>query len=107
MSDIQRLTDAIIAFRDERGWDKNQSPKEWVLSLLIESAELGEHFQWKDGKDLENHLKANKVPISEELSDVLYHVLYIARNLDIDIIDAFEKKMKKNAKKYPAKKSSQ
>lgn len=104
MSDIQRLTDAIIAFRDERGWDKNQSPKEWVLSLLIESAELGEHFQWKEGKELEDYLTASKEPIADELSDVLYHVLYISRNLDIDIVHALEQKMKKNAIKYPASK---
>jgi len=102
MSDIQRLTDIIIAFRDARGWDKNQSPKEWVLSLLIESAELGEHFQWKDGKELETYLKENNEHVADELSDVLYHVLYISRNLDIDLIKAFEKKMEKNALKYPA-----
>lgn len=43
--------------------------------------------------------------IGEELADVLYWVLLMSHDLDIDVIKALEKKIQKNAEKYPVEKS--
>jgi NTP pyrophosphatase (non-canonical NTP hydrolase) len=47
----------------------------------------------------------SKEEISEELADVLYWVLLMSHDLNIDILKSLEKKIKKNESKYPVEKS--
>ena len=51
------------------------------------------------------YIETNQQDIAEELADVLYWVLLISHDLEIDIKQALEKKMKKNAEKYPLEKA--
>ena len=39
-SDLQRLTEAILAFRDERDWKQFHSLRHLIVSLNLEAAEL-------------------------------------------------------------------
>jgi NTP pyrophosphatase (non-canonical NTP hydrolase) len=54
---------------------------------------------------MERYIKEHKEDIAEELMDVLYWVLLMAHDLDIDIRGSFERKMVKNSKKYPIEKA--
>jgi dCTP diphosphatase len=56
-------------------------------------------------KKLKQHLGKNIDGVSDELADVLYWVLLMAHDLKIDLPTALNKKMKKNAAKYPIEKS--
>ncbi len=105
MSDIQELTDQVLKFRHERDWEQFHAPKDLALSLVLEAAEVLEHFQWKNGDELKKYLAENKDKIGEELSDVLYWILLLSHDLGIDIKAEFKKKMDHNAKKYPVKKA--
>jgi NTP pyrophosphatase (non-canonical NTP hydrolase) len=105
MKTIEDLTKKVIAFRDERDWAQFHNPKDVAISLALEAAELLEHFQWKNPEEIKKHVKAHKLAVSEELADVLYWVLLLGRDLDIDLGDAVAKKLIKNAKKYPVKKA--
>jgi dCTP diphosphatase len=105
MNDLEKLQKQIVEFRDERNWKQFHNPKDMALSLLLEAAELLEHFQWKNGQEIADHLESNKTDISEELSDVFYWVLLIAHDLDIDLPKALDKKMSKNVAKYPVDKA--
>ena len=102
---IQKLQKQIIKFRDDRDWAQFHNPKDVAISLSLEAAEVLEHFQWKSKEEIEKYVKENKEHIEEELSDVLYWVLLISHDLDIDIIKALMKKMKKNEEKYPVEKA--
>lgn len=104
MSDIKDLTDIILKFRKERDWQQFHKPKDCAISLALEAAEVLEHFQWKDEKEIENYLKNYKEHIGDELADVLWWVLLMSYDLNIDLKDAFVKKMKKNEVKYPVEK---
>lgn len=106
MADIKNLQKKVIAFRDARDWKQFHNQKDMALSLLLEAAEVLEHFQWQATKnDIDVYVKKHKKEIGEELADVLYWVLTMSHDLDIDLKQAFEQKMQKNAKKYPVKKS--
>jgi len=102
---LKQITKKIVAFRDARDWKQFHNPKDMALSLVLEAGEVMEHFQWKNAKEMQGHVKKNKVEIGEELADVLYWVLLMSSDLNIDILDAVEKKLKKNAEKYPIAKS--
>ena len=99
------IQDKAVAFRDARDWKQFHNPKDVVLSLVLEATEVMEHFQWKSAKEMEKYVRSHKAEIGDELADVLYWIAIIAKDLRINLFDAFEKKMKKNEKKYPIKKS--
>ena len=99
------LTDMVLRFRDERQWAQFHNPKDMAISLSLEAAELLELMQWKNGAALEQHLSAKRKETGEELADVLYWTLLIARDLKIDLAAAFKQKMASNALKYPIDKA--
>lgn len=105
MSDLDELQKKVIAFRDARNWKQFHNPKDLTISLLLEAAELLEHFQWKSPEEMKEHVTRNKEDVSEELADVFYWVLLVANDLDIDLARAFDKKMLQNEKKYPVEKA--
>lgn len=96
---IAELRQKLKDFREPRGWT-SEDPKDMALSLVLESAELLEYFQWKSGKEVEEEARLHGA-ICDELADIIWWVLAIAERLDIDVSQAFVRKMFKNAKKYP------
>jgi NTP pyrophosphatase (non-canonical NTP hydrolase) len=76
-----------------------------AISLSLEAAELLEHFQWKGPQEVHRHAKTAKTAILDELADVLYWVLLLSHDLDIDVMEALDKKLKKNAQKHPVSKT--
>jgi NTP pyrophosphatase (non-canonical NTP hydrolase) len=95
----------IRKFIDDRDWDQFHNPKDLSISLSLEAAEVLEHFQWKDLQEMNHYAKENKNEVGEELADVLYWVLLLANKLDIDLVEAFKLKMRKNENKYPIAKA--
>jgi len=104
-SDLQTLQNLITRFRDERNWKQFHNPKDTSLSLVLEATEVMEHFQWKNYKEMMEHVREHKKEIGEELADVLYWVLLMSHDLNIDIKDALEKKLIITKRKYPVKKA--
>ncbi len=105
MASINDLTKRIIAFRNARDWKQFHNPKDVSLSLVLEATELMEHFQWKSKEEMEKYVVTNKTDISEELADVLYWVLLMSKDLNIDVLKALERKIKINEDKYPVSKA--
>lgn len=105
MSQIKKLQEEIKKFNLKRDWIQFHNPKDMSLSLLLEASELLEHFQWKNGEDMEKYILENKDKLAEELADIFYWVVYMSDRLDIDIEQSLKKKMKKNKEKYPIEKS--
>lgn len=104
-SDIKKLTDRIVAFRDARDWKQFHNPKDLAISLVLEAGEVMEHFQWKNKEEMEKHVDSHRKEIGEELADVLYWVLLMSKDLNIDVSKALELKMEINEEKYPEEKS--
>lgn len=105
MLTTDKLTKKIIAFRESRDWKQFHNPKDVALSLVLEAGEVMEHFQWKNKEEVEQYVKGYKDEIGEELADVLYWVLLMSHDLKIDILEALDKKIEKNEKKYPIEKA--
>ena len=95
----------IRKFRDERDWMQFHDPKNLAVSLVIEAAELLEHFQWKDKAQAERHALENKDAVGEEIADVAIYLLELADNLGIDLEKAILAKLDRNAEKYPVAKA--
>ena len=102
---IQALTERVLRHRDERHWAQFHTPKELAISLCVESAELLSLMQWKTGADLDTTVASKLPQIRDELADVLHSVLLLASDLKVDLGQALEEKLAKDAQKYPIQKA--
>lgn len=94
---MKDITQKIIEFRNDRGWEKNDKPETLAKSIIIEAAELLENYQW--GSE-----HADMVNVKEEIADVVIYAFAMAHDLGFDMEEIIEEKLKKNAIKYPKKK---
>jgi len=100
---LNKLQKKVARFRDERNWRQYHNPKNLVLSILIEAAELAEHFQWETPDEAEKHGKnvKKKHEIAMELADVLIYCLQLADVTGIDPGKAILEKLDFCEKKFP------
>lgn len=99
MSDIKKITDKLIEFRNERDWEQFHNPKDLAIAINIESSELLEEFLWKKSEDA----KIEKV--KEELADVFAYAFLLADKYDFDVKQIVLDKIKSNGEKYPIDKA--
>lgn len=102
MNELEVLRVRISNFADERDWNQFHSPKNLSMALIVEAAELVEHFQWMKQKDSFALTGDKLAAVEEELADILVYLIRMADQLDIDLISAARKKIKSNEAKYPA-----
>lgn len=91
---FQELKDELAAFRAERGWT-GLTPRSQAISIVLEAAELVEHFQWDE------YDPARKMAIADELADVLTYCFGLANELGIDIVTVYRDKLERTRQKYP------
>lgn len=99
---FKNLTSDISSFIAERDWQQFHSPKNLVMALSVETAELTEIFQWQTEKDSYTPNSATHARIEEEIGDIMIYLTTIAEKFNINPIEAAVKKVAKNRKKYPA-----
>ena len=99
------LRDTLRAFTREREWDRYHTPKNLAMALIVEAAELAEHFQWLTAEESQSPQDGKREKIREELADVLIYLVELADTLDIDLAAAARDKIGKNALKYPVEKA--
>lgn len=102
---IKEVIEQIRQFRDERDWMQFHDPKSMAASIVIEAGELLEHFQWKDKDEAEEYVKTHKGEIADEMADVAAYLFEMSDNLGIDLLEAVNSKLQKNAAKYPVEKA--
>ena len=102
ITDLTSLRDALRAFCAARDWHRYHTPKNLVMALSVEAAELVEHFQWATPEESLALTPDKRAAVADEIADVLIYLTELADVLGIDPIAAARDKIIKNAAKYPA-----
>lgn len=105
--DVKSLQRRLRDFAAARDWQSYHVPKNLAMALMVEAAELLELFQWQtlaESRVLTRDAH-NKERVADEVADVLLYLLQLADHTGVDIDEAVERKLRKNAEKYPAKHS--
>ena len=106
MSDsLTDLTEQLERFARDRDWQQFHSPKNLASALVVEAAELLEHFQWLTEEQSRQLPSDKRDAVSAEIADVLLYAIQLASALKIDPIAAAQAKLKLNEQKYPADKA--
>ena len=99
--DLTKLRDTLRAFCAERDWRRYHTPKNLVMALSVEAAELVEHFQWSTAAESLSPSPEKKGEVADEIADVLIYLVELADVLGIAPLAAARLKITKNAVKYP------
>jgi NTP pyrophosphatase (non-canonical NTP hydrolase) len=102
ITDLATLRDALRVFCAARDWHCFHTPKNLVMALSVEAAELVEHFQWATPEESQNLSPEQRAEVADEIADVLIYLTELADVLGIDPIAAAREKIVKNSVKYPA-----
>jgi len=91
---IYELTQAMHQFVNEKGWydpesPRPQTPKNLATSLIVEAAEVLEHFQWDEKTP-------DPAGLASELADVALYLLQLASISNIDLEKAVLDKLAVN-----------
>ena len=104
MESLEQIKTRLREFAAERDWDQFHSPKNLAMALIVEAAELVEHFQWLT-EDQSQTLPAEKLAEVElEIADIQIYLIRLADKLGVDMEKAVNAKIELNEKKYPADK---
>ena len=88
-----KLIELIKEFREARKWNNN-SEASLVKSIVVESAELLEHFQFQE-KEYDKELVCN------ELADILIYCHALCIKLDVTPEEIVSNKLIDVARRYP------
>lgn len=92
--DLETLTQAMHDFVHAKGWyDDNtkrpQTPRNLAISLMLESSEVLELYQWSE-------TPPDRAELAAELADVMLYLLQLASVSDIDLGQAVMDKLRVN-----------
>jgi dCTP diphosphatase len=99
---ISTLQLRLREFAQARDWEKFHSPKNLVMALTVEAAELQEIFQWLGESQAAALDATQRERVAEEMADVLLYLCRLADVVKIDLEQAALAKLQRNAEKYPA-----
>ena len=98
---LRDLADHLRQFAAERDWEQFHSPKNLSMALLVEVAEIAEHFQWLTEQQSRDLDAAKREEVAHELADSLIYLVRLGDQLGIDLLEATERKLAINEAKYP------
>ena len=106
--DVQALDAALARFSRARRWEQYHSPKNLAMALTGEVGELVEIFQWLTEEESRSVAQDPQTAqaVRDELADVLIYLVELAAALGVDLNEAVNAKLVKNAMKYPAEPDS-
>ena len=107
LSRFQALQTAVQRFNEERDWAQYHGVKNLTMALASEVGELLALLRWVPSEGAERgRLDAELLArIEDELGDITLVLLTLALRLDMDLLELGDKKLRRNAEKYPVEAS--
>ncbi len=102
---LDDLTLQLREFARARDWEQFHTPKNLAMSLMIEAAEVAEHFQWTGADAAAAVTEDKRNAIALEIGDTLLYLIRLADVLGIDPVRAAADKMVITAGRYPVDKA--
>ena len=100
-ADLKAMQRALRAFNDERDWGQYHSPRNLAMAVSVEANELLELFLWCRDEGPQPALPERGAKVAEEAADVLICLLNLCDRADVDLSEAFWRKLARNAERYP------
>jgi len=104
METLDQLKNRLREFAVARDWEQFHSPKNLAMALIVEAAELVEHFQWLTEEQSASLPPDKHAEVEQELADIQIYLIRLADRLNVDLERAVDAKIALNEQRYPADK---
>lgn len=101
---LKEMTSLLQVFRDLRGFPEKPHPRAVLFKLFEEVGELARHFVKRTDDEFIEYVRKHHEAVTDEVVDIMMCVLLLFLVLEYDISVEFDRKMSKNAIKYPISK---
>lgn len=98
---LQHLASQLQAFAAARDWGRFHAPKNLASALIVEAAELLEHFQWMSEEQSRELQPEQREEVAMEMADVLLYLVQLSNELNIDLVKAAQAKLALNEVRFP------
>jgi dCTP diphosphatase len=98
---LHALRNRLQDFAKARDWEQFHTPKNLAMALIVEAAELVEHFQWLTPEESANPDAAKREEIALELADIQIYLIRIADVLGVDLVEVAQRKIDINEHRFP------
>ena len=98
------VVNKLLEFRHQRNWEQYHTPKNLSMGISIEASELMQEFLWKTDEEVAQRIKEKPENVADEIADIASYVFLLSHDLGFDLFKEIERKIEKNAKKYPVEK---
>jgi dCTP diphosphatase len=102
---FEDLPARLAEFARDRDWEQFHSPKNLAMAVAAEAGELLEHFQWLSESQSRELTPPQRELAALEMADVLLYLVRLADRLEVDLLEAAQRKIALNAEKYPIDKA--
>jgi dCTP diphosphatase len=104
METLDHLRIRLREFAVARDWEQFHSPKNLAMALIVEAAELVEHFQWLTEEQSAALPPDKLAEVEQELADIQIYLIRLADRLNINLEQAVDAKIALNERRYPVEK---
>lgn len=101
MDTLEGLRSQLRSFFEARDWRRFHAPKNIVMSLVSEAAELMQHFRWLSEDQswkLDPEVLAD---VRDEIGDVMINIVALCDELGLDPVEAAREKLQKIGTRFP------
>lgn len=106
MDGLNGLAARLRAFADERQWHQFHTPRNLAMAVAGEVGELLAELQWETDENVQEAMRSDaafRQRVETELADVLIYLVRMADVMQVDLLEAAERKIDENEGRYPPK----
>ena len=100
---LEDLVRDLRAFAAARDWGQYHDPKNLAMLVASEAGELVAEYRWVRGDQADAHSREPeaRARVAAEVADVGIGLLLLCDRIGLDLVEAMQAKLARNAERYP------
>ncbi len=99
---LKQIQEKIAEFDKARGWENSWNIKDLLLNITEEGGELWNLIKWVDDEKQKKVVSENIKEVKDYIGDVLFLILKIANQTNIDVEKSINKTLEEYEKRMPS-----
>lgn len=104
VEELSQLSRRLGDFARAREWDQFHTPRNLAMALAGEVGELLAELQWATDEQVEAAMRSDSAfrqRVEAEFADVLNYLVRLADVMQVNLLEAAERKIDENEQRYP------
>jgi len=98
--DLAEINHEFRTIAAANNWQAYHTPKNLASAVAVEASELLAEFQWLSAEESSTLTAEQRLQVADEIADILMYLTELSVQLNIDMADALQSKIKKNKLRF-------